>query len=267
MSADRVGRQPVSAKDSVRAHRAWWDAEAADYYAEHGDFLGDAELVWGPEGWTEAELGVLDLRAGLRVLEIGGGAGQGGRWVARAHGGHIVSTDLSAGMLRTGLSLDGGALPLAQADGRALPFADATFDRVFTAYGVFPFVADPERVLAEVHRVLRPGGLFAMSTTHPIRWAFPDDPSERGLTATMSYFDTRPYVEQSGGVTTYVEHHRTLGQRVADLIEAGFVLEQLLELPWKAGNDQTWGGWSPTRGEILPGTVILAARTARAPAP
>ena len=66
---------------------------------------------------------------------------------------------------------------MAQCDGAALPFADTSFDLVVTAYGVMPFVADSAGVMREVARVLRPGGRFVFSTTHPMRWAFPDDPA------------------------------------------------------------------------------------------
>ena len=78
-------------------------------------------------------------------------------------------------------------------DGAALPFADASFDVVVTAYGVMPFVADSAGVMREVARVLRPGGRFVFSTTHPMRWAFPDDPGPQGLVASSSYFDRTPY--------------------------------------------------------------------------
>ena len=59
-----------------------------------------------------------------------------------------------------------------------------------------PFVADSAGVMREVARVLRPGGRFVFSTTHPMRWAFPDDPGPQGLVASSSYFDRTPYVEE-----------------------------------------------------------------------
>ena len=99
----------------------------------------------------------------------------------------VVATDLSGGMLRQGLELNrrsrcasGLTVPLAQCDAASLPFADGSFDPVFTAYGAVPFVADSAAVMAEVARVLRPGGRWVFSTTHPIRWALPDDPGYRG---------------------------------------------------------------------------------------
>lgn len=265
---DSVARRPTDQTSTVRANRSWWDAAATEYQAEHGDFLGDAELVWGPEGWTEEELELLGPRsalAGARVLEFGGGGAQGGRWCA-AQGAHVVSSDLSAGMLRTAREIDerapaGTARPLlVQADATRLPFADAAFDVVFSAYGAVPFVADSAALMVELARVLRPGGRLAFSTSHPVRWAFPDVPGEAGLGASGSYFDETPYVEaDASGRPTYVEHHRTLGHRVAELVDAGLVVRRVLEPEWPERNTQTWGGWSPLRGAHLPGTLALVA--------
>lgn len=252
-------RRDAGTGETAAANRRWWDVAADGYYAEHGDFLGDDDLVWGPEGWTEADLGVLGDLTGRVVLEIGGGGGQGGRWV-RSRGAEVVTTDLSAGMLATAARLNAVsryATPLAQCDALALPFADAAFDLVFTAYGAVPFVADSARLVAEAARVLRPGGRFVFSTTHPVRWAFPDDPGPAGLTATMDYLDRTPYVEvDASGRTTYAEHHRTFGDRVREVTAAGLVLVDVVEPPWKPGNAQSWGGWSALRGAHLPGTAI-----------
>src|SRR5579875_1559855 len=211
MDAFGVGRRSAGNAETRAANRRWWDEEAVAYYAEHGSFLGDRELVWGPEGFTEAELGLLGPLAGRDVLEIGCGAAQGGRYVA-SRGARVVATDLAAGMLRQATAIDAGAkvaLPLVQCDATTLPFADACFDVVFTAYGAVPFVADSAAIMREAARVLRPGGRFVFSTTHPIRWAFPDAPGTEGLFADRSYFDRTPYVEEGDdGAAAYVEHHR-----------------------------------------------------------
>ncbi len=268
MTSPPAERRLAAQPETVRANRTWWDAEAVDYYAEHGAFLGDADFVWGPEGLREAEVHLLGDLAGMRVLEIGAGAGQCGRWVA-THGAAVVASDLSAGMLRRGRQIDRGDgrsdpevwLPLLQCDAAALPFADETFDIVFTSYGAVPFVASSARLMREAARVLRPGGRFVFSTTHPMRWALADDPGPDGLRVTQSYFDRTPYVEQDpDGAATYVEHHRTLGDRVRELVAAGLQLIDLVEPEWPEENDRTWGGWSPLRGELVPGTAIFVTR-------
>jgi SAM-dependent methyltransferase len=149
-------------------------------------------------------------------------------------------------------------VPLVQAGAEHLPFADATFDHACSAFGAIPFVADPGRVMREVHRVLRPGGRWVFAVNHPMRWVFPDDPGEQGLTVVQSYFDRTPYLEVDGdGRATYVEHHRTLGDRVRDVVAAGLVLDDLVEPEWPEGHERVWGQWSPLRGALFPGTAIL----------
>ena len=79
----------------------------------------------------------------------------------------------------------------------------------------------------------------------------------RRLTATMPYWDDTPYVEYAADATpTYVEHHRTLGERVREIAAAGFRLLDIVEPQWPPGHTQEWGQWSPLRGAILPGTAI-----------
>ena len=259
----RAGYQAVPDDLGGRAGRGWWDANAAEYLADHGSFLGDSDFCWCPEGLRESDahaLGPEALLEGRTILEIGSGAAQCARWLT-LRGARAVATDVSGTMLGASRALDAQAgthVPVVQADARTLPFADRSFDAVFTSYGAIPFVPDAASIHAEVHRVLRPGGRWAFSVTHPIRWAFPDDPTERGLTATRSYFDRRPYVERDEvGAVTYAEYHRTLGDHVRELSTAGFVLVDLLEPEWPEGHEETWGGWSRTRGERLPGTALF----------
>lgn len=255
-------RRDAGVTESARANRGWWDRNADEYQIEHGTFLGDDRFVWGPEGLDEAEAELLGPPAELKgkaVLEIGAGAAQCARWLA-AQGARPVALDLSHRQLQHALRI-GGSFPLVCADASALPFADASFDLACSAYGALPFVADPRLVLREVRRVLRPGGRFVFSVTHPIRWAFPDEPGPEGLTVSGSYFDRTPYVEQyienGVGRAVYVEHHRTLGDRVRDIVASGFRLVDLVEPEWPAWNTSEWGGWSPLRGNLIPGTAIF----------
>ncbi|MCS0637377.1 class I SAM-dependent methyltransferase [Streptomyces sp. LP05-1] len=254
-------RRPAGNAESSRANRGWWDRNADEYQREHGDFLGDDRFVWCPEGLDEAEAGLLGEVAGRDVLEIGAGAAQCSRWLA-ARGARPVALDLSHRQLQHALRI-GGGVPLVEADAGALPFRDGSFDLACSAYGALPFVADQVGVMREVHRVLRPGGRWVFSVTHPIRWAFPDEPGPEGLSVAASYFDRTPYVEQDeDGEPVYVEHHRTLGDRVRDVVAGGFRLVDLVEPEWPEWNSQEWGGWSPLRGHLIPGTVVFVCERA-----
>lgn len=259
----RVERRSVSEDESRRANGPDWDRYADEYQATHGTFLGDVGFVWGPEGITEAELGVLGAVDGKDVLELGSGACQCSRWV-RSQGGRATGLDLSHRQLQHSRRIDevsGLVVPAVQATATQLPFAVRSFDVVFCSFGALQFVADIEACIAEVARVLRPGGRFAFSITHPTRWMFPDDPGEEGLVASQSYWDRTPYVEvdDATGATAYVEHHRTLGDWVALLAGAGFRITDLREPQWPEHHDRVWGGWSRVRGVLTPGTAIFAA--------
>lgn len=254
---------PADQRVSRAANRRWWDADADDYHAEHGEFLGLADFVWCPENLRESEAGLLGDVAGRRVLEVGCGSAPCARWLV-AQGAQVVAFDLSIGMLghaRKAAAATGIDVPLVQADVCQLPFADASFDLAFSSFGAIPFVAEPGLAMREVARVLRPGGRWVFSVTHPMRWMFPDDPGQRGLTVIQSYFDRSPYVEvDTDGVPAYVEHHRTLGDRIRDLVTAGFVLQDLIEPEWPEDFTGVWGQWGPERGELFPGTAIFCCR-------
>jgi len=265
-AAGGVARRPADDTESARANRRWWDAAAPAYLAEHGTDLGDADFLWCPEGLREAEAHLLGEVAGRRVVEIGCGSAPCARWLATA-GADVVALDLSGGMLARAADLNrstGIAVPLLQADAGALPLASDSMDLACSAFGGLPFVADAGAVFAEVARVLRPGGRFVASVNHPLRWPFPDSPDPEDLRVTSSYFDRRPYVEtDDAGRTVYVEHHRTVGDWVRAVVGSGLVLADLLEPEWTPGRTQTWGQWSPERGVLVPGTLIMVAAKPR----
>ncbi len=256
-----AGFHAVPDDAGARASRTWWDANAQEYLAEHGQFLGVADLVWGPEGLRESEARLLGPLEGRRVLEVGAGSAPCSRWVA-AQGAHVVATDVAPAMLAASREHE-PHVPLLAADARALPFADGVFDVAFTSFGALPFVPDPEQVHREVARVLRPGGRWVFSVTHPVRWMFPDDPSAEGMTVLRPYFDRRPYVEtDEHGEPAYAEYHRTLGDHVRALVAGGLVLEDLVEPEWPEGHERVWGGWGPVRGRFVPGTAVFVTRLA-----
>lgn len=259
----RVERRPVDERESRQANGPDWDRYADEYQATHGAFLGDAGFVWGPEGLSEEDARALGPLEDRDVLELGSGAGQCSRWV-RSQGGRAIGLDLSHRQLQHSRRLDvetGVAVPSVRATATHLPFRDRCMDVVFCSFGALQFVSDIAATLGEVARVLRPGGRLAFSITHPTRWSFPDDPGEPGLTATQSYWDRTPYVEvdADSGRVSYVEHHRTLGDWVELLSDHGFVLRRLLEPPWPEDHDRVWGGWSRTRGLLIPGTALFVA--------
>lgn len=98
---------------------------------------------------------------GKRLLEVGVGAGtdhlQWARAGCRCHG--VDLTQAAIDTTRAHLAVHGFASDLRRLDAETLPFADGAFDVVYS-WGVIHHADDPARIVADVHRVLAPGGRF-----------------------------------------------------------------------------------------------------------
>ncbi|AKT43987.1 class I SAM-dependent methyltransferase [Chondromyces crocatus] len=109
---------------------------------------------------------------GKSVLEVGVGAGTDFvNWVR--HGAEATGVDLTERgvmLTRERLSLEGLSATVIQADAEALPFADASFDLVYS-YGVLHHSPHTVRAVSEVHRVLKPGGTARVMVYHLHSWA------------------------------------------------------------------------------------------------
>ena len=113
-----------------------------------------------------------------RVLDLGSGTGHGARLLRRRYpDAVVVEADLSAGMLqqsqrhegwlrRSVRRMSGASQPRVCADAERLPFAAGSFDMVWSNLAL-QWVGPAQDALAELHRVLRPGGVCLFSTLGP----------------------------------------------------------------------------------------------------
>ena len=113
----------------------------------------------GPDGFDTAFAAVVEAHP-RRVLEVGCGMGQFSERMARETSAEVVATDLSQRMVEIAASR---GLDARLADVQALPFEDGEFDCA-VANAMLYHVADLERSLAELHRVLEPGGRLVATT-------------------------------------------------------------------------------------------------------
>ncbi|MEO8079769.1 MAG: class I SAM-dependent methyltransferase [Caldimonas sp.] len=137
--------------------RGVFDSVAAKY-----DVMNDLMSLGLHRAWKAYAVAVADVRPGDKVLDIAGGTGDLARAFARpaGEGGLVVHTDINEAMLGRGrdrLIDEGIVLPTVLCDGEALPFAAGRFDIVSVGFGLRN-MTHKERALAEMSRVLRPGG-------------------------------------------------------------------------------------------------------------
>jgi SAM-dependent methyltransferase len=120
---------------------------------------------------TEREVSFLaeQLPAGGRVLDLACGTGRIAAPLAE-RGFEVAGLDISRRALEVARE-QAPQLDLRQGDLRELPWPDASFDAVinlWTAFGYFETQAEDERALAEVARVLVPGGVFLIDTVNAV---------------------------------------------------------------------------------------------------
>ena len=135
-----------------------------DTVAEQYDVMNDLMSFGLHRLWKRFTVELAAARPGQQVLDLAGGTGDLAAQLAPRVGreGGVTLADINAEMLRRGRTrlIDQGLtgnLRYVQADAESLPFADNSFECVCIGFGLRN-VTDKARALAEMHRVLRPGG-------------------------------------------------------------------------------------------------------------
>lgn len=217
-------------------HDAPFDDGRDDLWETHAD--------WWIEGFTagadpEYEEQILPLAAAelagcRRILDVGCGDGQVSRLATSLGAPLVVGVDPTWNQVKVAHQRGGGPA-YARAGAAQLPFADASFDAVVACL-VFEHIRDVDDAIAEVARVLQPGGRFCFFLNHPLlqtpNSGWIDD---QFLDPPEQYWRIGPYLVEDETIEevekdVYIPFiHRPLSRYVNTLAANGLLLERMEE--------------------------------------
>jgi demethylmenaquinone methyltransferase/2-methoxy-6-polyprenyl-1,4-benzoquinol methylase len=155
------GFEQVATDEKTDRVRGVFESVAGKY-----DLMNDLMSAGLHRVWKRFAVNATGVREGMRVLDLAGGTGDLARLFAERVGpnGEVVLTDINGAMLSLGrdrMVNEGRLVPAVQCDAEQLPFPSGHFDCVSIAFGLRN-VTRKENALAEMHRVLKPGGVAAV---------------------------------------------------------------------------------------------------------
>jgi SAM-dependent methyltransferase len=191
--------------------------------SEHG-------LDGAPEWPTVAAM--LPDVTGRDVVDLGCGFGAFARWAAE-HGAHVHAFDLSQRMLGRAVELtaDGASIDYQRADLDELELRPAAYDLAYSALTLH-YLSDLPRLLATVHRALRPGGSLVLTVEHPIYTAptsidFVEVDGRRVWP--LDQYGNEGARRRDWLAPGVLKQHRTVGTWVNTLVDAGFSVGRVID--------------------------------------
>jgi ubiquinone/menaquinone biosynthesis C-methylase UbiE len=208
-----------------------WD-KIAHLYRKR--YLIKSETVhYGPLCPGEDKLCLLGDVTGLRAIDLGCGAGQNAIALAKS-GADVTAVDFSSNQLAEAESLardEGVHIEFVNGDVTDLSFVvDNTFDLAISAC-TMAFVGDIKAAFLETYRILKTGGIFALSVMHPVQYILDGD---KGHMYFNSSFPFSPRLlkwswDFDGISVKFQNHLRSIADYHNTLTDAGFEVKKLLE--------------------------------------
>jgi SAM-dependent methyltransferase len=213
----------VGADDLWETHARWWQ----DGFTEGADPEYEEQIL---------PLAAEHLAGARRVLDVGCGEGQIARLARAGDAAVAIGVDPTWAQVAVAAERGGGA-SYGRAGAASLPFAGASFDAVVACL-VFEHIQDVDAAIAEVARVLEPGGRFLFFLNHPLlqtpNSGWIDD---QVLDPPEQYWRIGPYLVEDETIEEVEKGvfipfiHRPLSRYLNALSDHGLTLQRMEEPP------------------------------------
>jgi SAM-dependent methyltransferase len=210
------------------------------FFENYSQLRRSLEGLDGAPEWPAIRALLPDLQ-GREVLDLGCGFGWFCRWARQNGAAHVRGLDVSERMLaRARATTQDAAVAYERADLEELELPAGAFDVVYSSLALH-YIANLDRLLAQVHLSLRPGGRMVFSVEHPIFTA-PANPGWRSDAEGRKAWPVNSYLEEGARSTDWlakgvVKQHRTIATYINMLLRVGFSLCHVEE-------------WGPTEQQI-----------------
>lgn len=174
---------------------------------------------------------------GLRVLDMGCGAGEMCRWLKASGAAAVTGIDVSERMLAEAKSVGSPGIKYVKMAAEEATFDPQSFDLVISSY-LLNYIEDIAPVFEKIHAWLRPGGMHVFLTEHPLvsapQKAHKDEPWIADSSGDSFGWKLTNYADEGERVFRWhgedvVMYHRTMATMVNSLVEAGFNVKRMLE--------------------------------------
>lgn len=247
----------LDTKEMLKMNKAGWD-QVADQFFE-GSF---DDFRYGPYAPTESQLNLLgDIRNNV-ILEVGCGSGHSLEFFAKNNARELWGVDLSSKQIKTAKSVVSAYdIPInfiesSMEDIPGLP--NDYFDKVVSIYAL-GWTVDLKKTLSNIFQSLKPGGEFIFSWEHPIHTKLAYENGQFIINGSFLKEGPETVIWRDVPVVMY---RRKVSTFVNELINAGFVIEKVIEESNIPQNDKSnparW--YSGDRAKITPSTLIVKSR-------
>ena len=209
-------------------------SQAREYWDEHAQWWQDEFTDGADPEYVEQILPIVaeTLRGATRILDIGTGEGQLARHLMDAGVKAAIGIDPSEAQTHVARERAGGP-HYARAAADALPFPDASFEAVVACL-VFEHITAVDEAIAEVARVLEPGGTFLFLLNHPLLQV-PGSGWIDDHILEEQYWRIGPYLIEDVSIEQIAPDvhlpfvHRPMSRYVNTMADHGLMLQRMLE--------------------------------------